>query len=174
MIKKENGLTLIALIITIIVMVILAGVSLSLTTGDNGVLNKAKLAKEETRAGQIRDIRDIWFSDKQIAEEIGGESELLRTLVNRLIKDGLLTDEEGRKILDTEEVQIGNQTISFMYERNNTGNGTNQNTGLGTENLGNADEVASQYAKEIEETLKYFTFDKSTGILTSRDDVNRK
>ena len=128
MIKKENGLTLIALIITIIVMIILAGVSLSLTTGDNGVLNKAKLAKEETRAGQIRDIRDIWFSDKQIAEEIGGESELLTALVNRLKKDGLLTDEEGRKILDTEEVQIGNQTISFKYNSNNTGNDLNQDS----------------------------------------------
>ena len=45
--KKENGITLIALIITIIVMLILTGVTLSITLGDNGLVNKAKTASEE-------------------------------------------------------------------------------------------------------------------------------
>ena len=46
--KKENGITLIALIITIIVMLILTGVTLSITLGDNGLVNKAKEAKIKT------------------------------------------------------------------------------------------------------------------------------
>lgn len=46
--KKERGITLIALIVTIIVLLILAGVSIRTLTGDNGILNRAETAKELT------------------------------------------------------------------------------------------------------------------------------
>lgn len=46
--KMMNGITLIALVITIIVLLILAGVTIATLTGDNGVLTKAKEAKTET------------------------------------------------------------------------------------------------------------------------------
>ena len=47
-ISKQKGITLIALIITIIVMLILTGVTLSITLGDNGLVNKAQEATEAT------------------------------------------------------------------------------------------------------------------------------
>ena len=48
-VKNTNkGITLIALVITIIVLLILAGVSISMLTGENGVLTKATESKEET------------------------------------------------------------------------------------------------------------------------------
>lgn len=50
--KKEKGITLIALVVTIVVLVILAGVSISLVLGENGIIGKAKQAsrgiEEET------------------------------------------------------------------------------------------------------------------------------
>ena len=46
--KKKNGITLIALVVTIIVLLILAGVSISMLTGQNGILNRAAEAKEKT------------------------------------------------------------------------------------------------------------------------------
>ena len=45
---KEKGITLIALIVTIIVLIILAGVSINLILGKNGLIEKAKFAKEKT------------------------------------------------------------------------------------------------------------------------------
>lgn len=45
--KERNGITLIALVITIIVLLILAGVSIAMLTGENGVLTKAESAKTE-------------------------------------------------------------------------------------------------------------------------------
>ena len=45
---KERGITLIALVITIIVLLILAGVALSALTGDSGILNNAESAKDKT------------------------------------------------------------------------------------------------------------------------------
>ncbi len=46
--KLQKGITLIALVITIIVLLILAGVSIATLTGDNGILTKAQTAKTET------------------------------------------------------------------------------------------------------------------------------
>ena len=42
MVKKERGITLIALIITVIVMLILAGVALSAISGEGGLFRKSK------------------------------------------------------------------------------------------------------------------------------------
>ena len=50
--RKEEGITLIALVITIIVLLILAGVSIAMLTGENGILSQAQRAKEETEKAQ--------------------------------------------------------------------------------------------------------------------------
>ena len=47
-IKRDSGITLIALVVTIIVLLILAGVSIAMLTGDNGILTQANKAKTET------------------------------------------------------------------------------------------------------------------------------
>ena len=47
-IKKNKGITLIALVVTIIVLLILAGISITMLTGQNGILTKANLAKKMT------------------------------------------------------------------------------------------------------------------------------
>ena len=46
--NKKKGITLIALVITIILLLILAGVSISMLSGDNSILTKATEAKEKT------------------------------------------------------------------------------------------------------------------------------
>lgn len=46
--KKEKGITLIALVVTIIILLILAGVTIATLTGDNGILTKANEAKKST------------------------------------------------------------------------------------------------------------------------------
>ena len=50
--KQEKGITLIALVVTIIVLLILAGISISMLTGQNGILNRAAEAKEKTGVAQ--------------------------------------------------------------------------------------------------------------------------
>ncbi len=51
--KNNNGITLIALVITIIVLLILAGVSIAMLTGENGILTQAQTAKEETEKASV-------------------------------------------------------------------------------------------------------------------------
>ena len=53
--KVEKGITLIALVITIIVLLILAGVSIAMLTGQNGILSQAQKAKNETENAQAKE-----------------------------------------------------------------------------------------------------------------------
>ena len=53
--RKEKGITLIALVITIIVLLILAGVSIAMLTGQNGILTQAQNAKNKTEEAQAEE-----------------------------------------------------------------------------------------------------------------------
>ena len=53
--KNNKGITLIALVITIIVLLILAGVSIAMLTGENGILTQAESSKEDTSDAEIAD-----------------------------------------------------------------------------------------------------------------------
>ena len=53
MMKEQKGITLIALVITIIVLLILAGVSIAMLTGENGILTKATTSKTETEKAEV-------------------------------------------------------------------------------------------------------------------------
>ena len=52
---KEKGITLIALVITIIVLLILAGVSIAMLTGENGILTQAQNSQRETEIGEEKE-----------------------------------------------------------------------------------------------------------------------
>ena len=47
--RKESGITLVALVVTIVVLLILAGVSINLVVGQNGLINRAKEATQKTK-----------------------------------------------------------------------------------------------------------------------------
>ena len=51
--RNQKGITLIALVITIIVLLILAGVSIAMLTGSNGVLTRANEAKNDTAEAEV-------------------------------------------------------------------------------------------------------------------------
>ena len=55
MLKNKKGITLIALVITIIVLLILAGVTIATLTGENGILSRAQEAKEKTEEAQVNE-----------------------------------------------------------------------------------------------------------------------
>ena len=57
--RNARGITLIALVITIIVLLILAGVTIAALSGDNGILTKAKEAKEKTEQAQKDEERNL-------------------------------------------------------------------------------------------------------------------
>ena len=75
--KEDKGITLIALIITIIVLLILAGISIATLAGDNGILNRAAEAKEKTEEAQRQEESDLDYIDKYIDKVVNNESLVL-------------------------------------------------------------------------------------------------
>ena len=76
--KQEKGITLIALVVTIVVLLILAGVSISLVLNNNGVISKAKEAKNQYAEAQTNDEKQLnevsdWI-DTKVGDTIGGDS----------------------------------------------------------------------------------------------------
>lgn len=53
--KNQKGITLIALVITIIVLLILAGVAIAMLSGENGILNKASESAKETSVNSAKE-----------------------------------------------------------------------------------------------------------------------
>jgi len=106
---KERGVTLIALVITIIVLLILAGISIAMLTGDNGIIKKAQEAKEATELSGIKEEVDIkWV---EVLGEAGPSSttdELAKRLEEKLKKE----DENAKVKYNTK-----NETFEITYKK---------------------------------------------------------
>lgn len=90
--RKEKGITLIALIITIIIMLILAGVVINLTIGENGLFKTAKQAGKDYEISAIKEqiITDVY--DKQAQNEGDISEDNLKEILERY---GKLSEEEN-------------------------------------------------------------------------------
>lgn len=67
--KQETAITLIALVITIIILIILAGVSINMLVGENGIITQAQKAKENTQIAQEEEQKNLNRLDEQIENE---------------------------------------------------------------------------------------------------------
>ena len=83
--RKTKGITLIALVITIIVLLILAGVSISMLTSDNGIIKQAQNAKEETEIASEKEAIQLTMVNREMTDNDKyniGEELRDRTLAN--------------------------------------------------------------------------------------------
>ncbi|MFR3182099.1 MAG: leucine-rich repeat domain-containing protein [Clostridia bacterium] len=87
--ERQKGITLIALVITIIVLLILAGVSIAMLTGDNGILNQANDSKIETAVGTVKEQLKLLQGEKIIqGEKVTPEILLAEGKVRRTVQLG--------------------------------------------------------------------------------------
>ncbi len=59
LLKKNKGITLVALVVTIVILLILAGISINMVLGENGIITKAKKAKKDTNDSQSAEISGL-------------------------------------------------------------------------------------------------------------------
>ena len=90
MLRGKKGITLIALVITIIVLLILAGVTIATLTGDNGILTRASEAKEENIEAQEKEKINLAWQSITIKRQADNISAPVsdEELKNQLIADG--------------------------------------------------------------------------------------
>ena len=76
-VNGKNGITLIALVITIIVLLILAGVTIATLTGDNGILTKAQNAKEKNAQKTVEEQINLAVQASKINEGLVIDKDIL-------------------------------------------------------------------------------------------------
>lgn len=70
--KRNSGITLIALVITIIIMLILAGIVITLAIGNNEIINKAQIAGKNYLEAQNYEVDEIAKTNNEIDEYVNG------------------------------------------------------------------------------------------------------
>ncbi len=131
--KKQKGITLIALVVTIIVLLILAGVSIAMLTGNNGILTQGKRAKEETTVGHEKEAVQMAYAGavaKKLGEEVtaedvneqlttNGENATATEGTNKIIvtftSGKVYTIDQSGKI--TQKTPAKKGTLAYMYEK---------------------------------------------------------
>ena len=157
--KNNKGITLVALVVTIVVLLILAGVSINLVLGDNGIVKKAQDAKTKSAEASQNDLKGMNSLIEQMEStlnesENGGKTE--PETVPYLPSDDFHYDtstsvDTGLVIADT----AGNEYVWVVVPRTTA---VYKKTGLGKTTFTDADYTS------IETDLKNYT---STYVTTS-------
>ena len=69
--KEMKGITLVALVVTIVVLLILAGVSINLVLGDNGIITKAKEAQTKSAEASENDLKGMNALTEEMNNALG-------------------------------------------------------------------------------------------------------
>ena len=70
--RKEKGITLIALVITIVILIILASVTIGFTFGENGLIGRAEQAAELTEVSTANEQMGLYLAGVKMEELQGG------------------------------------------------------------------------------------------------------
>ena len=108
-----SGITLIALVVTIVVLLILAGITISLVFGQNGVIKKAQDSKEQTAIGEMREKLEM---AKVPVYADGNGSYNVQDYWDRIESEGLITDQEVDKIDNGDGTYEVTTTPGYVFE----------------------------------------------------------
>lgn len=120
--KNNKGITLIALVVTIIVLLILAGVSIAMLTGQNGILNRASQATWQSKLGDAESTVALsvsnYLADYYSVKYAGGTSEYNLTAtdtedtaVGKAVEKA--NEEAGTEVTITRDSSTKNITITY-------------------------------------------------------------
>ena len=108
--KKQTGITLIALVITIIVLLILAGVTIATLTGDNGLL---------TKAGQVKNTSEKASEEERIQVEVAGAYDLTGKLVASQVEENIRNNIKDATVTATTKESIEEKLFPVKITYNN-------------------------------------------------------
>ena len=124
--KKNKGITLVALVVTIVVLLILAGVSINLVLGDNGIIAKAKEAETKSAEASQNDLKGMNDLEDEMDKQLGTYDPLksipTKTLEEAKVdfvkektkvefSDGNVIIPEGFKIADVPASKVQNGVV---------------------------------------------------------------
>jgi len=109
--KKNNGVTLIVLAVTIVILTILSGVAINQALGDGGLINKTKDEKNTSRIKLINEA----IQSYNLENKLGPTAE---DIAEVLLRKNLINEDEKAEIDQTDRLTIGNETILVKKRTN--------------------------------------------------------
>ena len=149
--KKNEGITLIALIITIIVLILLAGISISMISGQDGLLSRAGKTTEMQSNAQVSEAMSLIYNEYIIEQKTKGNTE---DFIDYVKATGKVND---NAVVDTKKLTGGKIAL---------GNGTDSSDVYKLEKVGN-DYVIRYYGENEDDEIK--TIWSSTGDVADVD-----
>ena len=126
--RKNKGITLVALVVTIVVLLILAGVSINLVLGNNGIIAKAKDAETKSAEASQNDLKGMNGLVSEMEGALtgngnnGGETQIPEITIGEA-KVVANSDGTGTAITDAASVYLGN-TLYITFSHSITGGTT--------------------------------------------------
>lgn len=113
--KNQKGVTLVALVVTIIVLLILAGISVAMLTGDNGILTQANSAKKKTDTSKNEEIIKLIYNAAKLRFAAASKDDKGKTLLQ-------LSKEEAESSFKENNITIksNSETGDFIYTFGNS------------------------------------------------------
>ncbi len=125
MLKEQKGITLVALVITIIVLLILAGVSIAMLTGENGILKRSTEAADESKIAEDREAAALdlnaaytaYMQEKYVDNKTVGDfktwlngktDEFMKDTTHYTYEEGKITTKNKNKEGKQEEANVQN------------------------------------------------------------------
>ena len=139
--NKQKGITLIALVVTIVLLLILVGVSVTTLAGQNGILTRTVQAKLNSEIGQVKEIASLKILENtlnnNVDNQIATDDETIKTaVINELVKKGyqietrststrsvrglLIQDSTGKNIDQINTIQNGEITLKVSLDTTGT------------------------------------------------------
>lgn len=116
---SSHAITLIALVITIIILLILVGICINLLLGDNGIITKSKIAREKTEQAAKEEKEGLDYLDKYIQDNIDGYETVEIDKSHDGIQYDPVTTDDGMwtvyKDIDTETRKVNVYVTSKYY-----------------------------------------------------------
>ena len=118
--KNERGITLVALVVTIVVLLILAGVTIMYVMSDNGIFGKAQDAKNETDLAVVREIvmNAFWeaqaeYYDPRDGREVTDASTAQTYINSKIAAAGLTSTMTFTSFCDSTNGSVGTGTVTY-------------------------------------------------------------
>ena len=174
--NKQKGITLIALVVTIVVLIILASVSINMLVGENGIISMAQKARENTELAQIEEEKSL--NTLHDILQTGGEIVVIDKTVEEMKTERIyvqgntqIHDDKGNKIVVPDGFKIAedsgiNVSEGIVIEdddRTEDGNGEekgNQFVWIPVSNINHdgTNQITKTDGSQVEITLGRYTF----------------
>ena len=118
---SNKGITLVALVITIIVLIILAGISINLLIGDNGIITKAKDAKLQQEVAQITEQLELKKLELAMLENSQGKISINKYIEEIQNDDNMQYEVTDVEIVDEETAYLTVGVYQYLLRREQNG-----------------------------------------------------